>query len=468
MLIKLKTFTLLFLLSCFFHQVIASKNVADSLKNEIKITTDAQKSGELKYQLAKQYISTSFDSSLYYTEQVINHAEMTEQKKLLAKSYFLKGYLLHLDEDFGGAVKYYLTAKLIYQELGDLVFREKLLDNVIAIANQNGAGQVALHYNEERLKLIDQIGDCRTKADIYFDMGLTYKNKEWLTEANKMFFKAKTLYELESNPSDSKIYAKFLNTIGANQYDLAYDLRDEKYLDSALYYYHKSLQIDQSNLNKAKNLNNIGNVYLAKGLLDKAYTMFHQSLVLMKLIGSERLALIAHNNLGRIHFKQGNLDSASYYFNESLEQNIIKKSTERNRKDFEMRLVFYQQNEVKLSLAYLDSIKAINPVVSYDRADEPLKAYYKGQLEKDKARREIINNQILKENLISYKKEIALEKARKAREHFLLNSFLSLVILSLAGVLIRKEFRKYRKRNKLIKLRKEMTERFNLNEFNKE
>jgi len=276
-------------------------NDVDSIKKLIKKSTNSHETGELKYHLAKSFLPTSIDSSLYFTEKVIDYAVQTELKDLLAKSYFLKGYLLNLNEDFAESVKYYLAAKLIYQKLGNIEMRERLLDNVVLVANQNGAYQVSEHYSEERLLLAKEIDDYIIKADIFFDLGITYRNNKNFTKANKMFFKAKTIYEFEGSKSDYKTYAKILNAVGSTQFHLGILLGDHNYLDSALYFYEKSMQIDNSVLNLAKNLNNIGNAYLTMDSIDMSRNAFQRSLELKQLINSKRLALTTNNNLGRIH-----------------------------------------------------------------------------------------------------------------------------------------------------------------------
>ncbi|MCU0451076.1 MAG: tetratricopeptide repeat protein [Bernardetiaceae bacterium] len=106
---------------------------------------------------------------------------------------------------------------------------------------------------------------------------------------------------------------------------------------------------------RAQNLNNLGNVYRAKGETAKALDYLQQALALNRQLGNYASEITNLNNLGEVYLQQGNLAQAEVHFRQAVQTAIsanLKLATAQSYR----RLVelFRAKKQFEPALEYLD------------------------------------------------------------------------------------------------------------------
>ena len=178
---KKTVITLAYLFICLIPMWGKSQNWSvHEITERLKDNPNPHQEGELYYQLSKLKIRTAIDSAFYYAELSAEKATMLKSKPLLAKSYFLLGYLFEITDDVPNTLKYYVGAKRIYEKLDNVYRLDDLDENLVKIAQDNDALEAAEFFAGNRLNYLIDLEDFKRRADVYFDLGLIYKQGDQL------------------------------------------------------------------------------------------------------------------------------------------------------------------------------------------------------------------------------------------------------------------------------------------------
>ena len=202
----------------------------------------------------------------------------------------------------------------IYQQMGDyhkaLSLYEEMLEESKAIENEFttvsshisiasincklGNFEVARSHNEIALALDDIATIPGRRANIYNNLGITFKNQGYYELSIEFLLKS---LKLKLENGDSLRTGSTLNNIGLSYKYLAnYPL--------ALEYYQRSLRIKEQANNKkgiAKSYNNIAIVYEEMKEYDLAVKYYTKSLKLKEELGMKLGIAITLNNLGKMY-----------------------------------------------------------------------------------------------------------------------------------------------------------------------
>lgn len=450
----------LILLLLLRHTLIASTK-SDSIRTQIELATSTEGIGHLYYQLAYAELFEDSEKALATSKKTEQLAKELDDKRLMAKTYYLQGYIYALKDDVENATRYYLAAKNIYRVLNDQEKQQDLLQNVGTMAMNNESFEVAELLYSDRLEFIEKINDFRIEADMYFDLGVIYQKQSKYVLALRNFLITKSIFDKKAVTEDTVKFAQILNELGIVNMLLSTKLsQKEKFADSALYYYKKALAMDGSAVNQMKVYNNIGNLKLANEDFELASDYLHKALVLNKMVNSPRVFIYIQNNLGKMHYQQGQYDSAYYYFSLAVKSNTSQKSFQQNLKERSIDIDFHGTVEMERSLAYLDSIAAVRLDLLPPNQEE-ISRYFQRQLQNQKAFTQINANYVQKEVAVYYKKENQRLKNEAKNKLLLLVGGLSigfiLLILVFLWLYIKlfKKTKKYadyiRKVNKVLK-----------------
>lgn len=444
MIMKLKTFTLvLFLCSSFLLS-------AEPIDSEASLTLVDQ-----LYEKSKRLISTSLDSSHYYADKVSEMAKELGSKEYLAKSYFLQGYIYLLENKPAKGIKYLLRARLIYQELEDIVQEQRLLDNVVNIAIENQVFTIGEYYGCKRLEMLENIDDYRVRSDIYADMGYVYMNNDMLIRAMEYFSKSKLEMEQHSSLSDTVFYAKILTVLGVVNRRISEkveQLHDSKqYHEAAIELYDHSLKVNASQINKVKIYNNTGYLSLKSGNGKEAMKYFEKAIQTTG-VQSKRIYLPAINNIGQYYFGINQHDSAHAYFSQAIAINVKEGDHQANQFDRSISINLYSADELQKSLEYLEKISVLAPQL---QLENPNLAYgfLSLQLERIQAIKQIEVNEMLEEVNTDIRKEVELANSQLTAVDWLIYIFGGLSFIAFCWMLFR--FRKLLVANKQRRLHNE-------------
>lgn len=403
----------------------------DSLKNELRNTNSKKKLIDIHLKLTQNYLSESTDSSLYYVGEALELIKSIKDEKKLADAYFIKGYVNFFAEEYNLAVKYYFAALAIYQRIENFELANEILKSISDIADQHEQKELAIYYALKRIENLSTDSHYRMQANAYFDIGLIYSHHGDFILSNKYLLAAKKILDEKGDISDIKLFADLYNNFGIVQYGLSNTMDESIYLDSALYFYNRSLSLDNSKYNQGKVLNNIGNVYLRKGQLPIADSIFKHTLRIQESIGADRLSIATKNDLAMINYRKGDMKLAEMYFQKALATNISVNGLNEKMINNEARVSFIHEKEMNLSLNYLDSI-ALKTGNEKNELSPEFHAHLRNQLASAKLLKLTMANRIQKENFLAQKRGEELKaKAAKQERILYLTVFVGLSLLTL-------------------------------------
>ncbi|MBK6264365.1 tetratricopeptide repeat protein [Marivirga sp. S37H4] len=262
------------LLICFLYfstsGVAQNRVLVDSLKSILPSVSGKEKVKVLR-DLCYYSRSINFEEAVLYGEEAISYAtEMMYQVQL------------------GGA----------YEDLGSVYVH-------------TGRYETALSLYEKARAIFVKMENRKGEASVIHNIGLIHMNKGDYPASLDYLLKA---LEMRNSLEGVKISGT-LSSIGEVY-------RSEKNYDKALEYYYQALEEaqrtkDLKNISTA--LNNIEIIYRKRGDLEKALDYRMQVIALQKEIEDDYGLSVSYNNLGELYSAQNKLEEALQYFNQSLE-----------------------------------------------------------------------------------------------------------------------------------------------------
>lgn len=224
------------------------------------------------------------------------------------------GFIYEHQGNIKKALEYYLKSLKTDEKIGNKEGIGMSLNNIALIYYYQDDVDKAMEYHQRSLAIRKEIGDKNGIAMSLNNIGYIYDNQNKLTIALEYYLKSlKIAEEIDDKLSTSAI----LNNIGTiyNKQSL-YFIRDNAHPDSiankleiALYYYQKSLKIQEEIEDKegiANSLLNIGKIYFIKGDVKKSKKVTEQSLMISTNLSFPKNINNAAELLSRIYEKEGN------------------------------------------------------------------------------------------------------------------------------------------------------------------
>ena len=307
-----------------------------------------------------------------------------------AKAHYYHAVGLTEKDDIVGACEHYLIALEIMEEM---MANDKSL-------KAKGKKSVDNPENYEKIRFIylihTRLGEIFYDAN-YCDISIA-NNKKALNYSNN----------LNNTLSTARTY-KYIG----NSYQLLNNV------DSALYYYNKSLKTSENTNNKLDVEKCIAQImYFHKYEFDSAFMILKNNL---NKIDNENVKYSYHYTLGNMYYNNKSYDSALYYLEESLDNNIITK-----------KLAF----TTTLSAIY-DSIGDYEKKAYYDNLSSKL-FFNNINKEVDKSKLQVLYNDY---NERKADKEITTAK-KKARNKIIAISIIVLVVVTFVIIYIRYNHKK--------------------------
>jgi len=413
--------TILFIFNLFWA-VAQNNNIV--LQNTLKVAkTDTAKINVL-IKLGNYYSESNYDSATIYLKQALNLAQKIKFDIGIATSNVSLGYLDYQQGNYNLALEHYKIAILIRKDLGD----------------QNG------------------LSSC------YNNIGLVFESQGNFTKALEQYQNALLIREQLKN---KKGIADCLNNIGGIHYT-------QSNYDKALEYYNKALQINQELNDKSgifTCINNIGLIFNSKGEHKKAIENFKKAMKICTEINDKIGYTSCLANIGYSNENGGNYEIAIKYYELALQkfdslgiiQGVI--GCQNNIASSYFQLGNYAKTiEFSTKAAEISKkndskddtrIAFKNLYESYQKLNDYRKAfdYYKLYKELNDS---IYNNENTKRiTQLEMQREFDIketeQKARLEKQKLITISFIIgfILMLSLAGVVIRSNFQT-QKANKLL------------------
>lgn len=265
--------------------------------------------------LSKKYFGTDPNQAIVVAKQA---------KELSGKLNFQRGIaysLKNIGIGYYGQAKYIETldnwneSLAAFDSLGDNAGVANILSNIGTVYFNQGSDEKALENYLKALKIAEQLGDKFRTATLLSNIGNVYgTKKENYDKALSYYFKA---LPLSDEIGDKNISGS--TTVGIGE---IYLYRNN--LDSALFYFEKSLKAFEGTEYIPYSLNDIGKVYTKRNDLSSAIKNHEEAFELSKKLDSKLDMTQSLLGLGNAYLKQGEfkLAIASYKQADSTAKDI--------------------------------------------------------------------------------------------------------------------------------------------------
>lgn len=348
-----KIFLILFVLLpfCLFSQ----SRLIDSLKNELKNTTNSKTKVDLLVSLATEYSNNDIDKAISSAHEALEILKDFKQDTIcwyltanvyntLGIAYNNKGDYKKAIINFEKAIKFdqkgnknkrvaekLLNLGIIYKSIANYPKALELYDSSLKVAikmnYQNlytmtkvnmgvlnyeiGDYDKALKDYYEALKIKRQEQEMSTVAILLYNIGLIFDEKNDVKNANEHYSEALELFKKQSNLYGQ---AYCLSCIGTNF------VKEQNYMD-AIDYFNQAYSINEKLKNKqgmGESFSEIGSVYYNNGKYRKANEFFNLALNLYKEIGYIRGEITIVQKLGELNYDAGKYEKALSLYKRSL------------------------------------------------------------------------------------------------------------------------------------------------------
>jgi len=290
----------------------AQNRIIDSLKLQLNKTEGEEKIRTL-IGISYHYLRISVDSSLMYSEQILDYSKKTNNERGVARGLLMKGNA--------------------YNEIGE---------NSLALSN-----------HLEALSLFEKLNDSAAMGIAYNGLGIDYHN---LGQYDKAIEQYQNAFNIAKSFDDKYGLYYATNNIGIIYHDW------KKY-KPALEYYQKALSIAYDLDDKTYigiSLQNVGVAFQKLGNNKKALDYLEQSLKVSQEIGDSKGVYNSHLNRGRIFESMGEKEKAIASFKSALAaaENMGNKS---KKAEALMNLCteYLQQDNIKKASPFVPAMKTL-------------------------------------------------------------------------------------------------------------
>ncbi len=292
-----------------------------------------------------------FDSSIYYSNKVVELSKKYKISKFLQIAYNSIGVNYDYKGDISQSLKYYFLALEQTIESKEFNGQGQLYYNIGGIYLSQKNKEKALQYFNKSMQIREKIGDKNGLADTYNSIGMLYNLDEDSLNAVKYFKKAKSIFkELGDFSSLASVY----NNLGS----MFRKLKDYKKAES---YLLEAIKISEK-INDLIGLShfyiNISLVYKAQKQVDKSILYATKSFNISKAAGLNENVQRSSKALYELYKEEKNFNKALYYhelfiqIRDTMENIESQKSIIQLQTDFEYkqkRILAEAEHKLQLS-----------------------------------------------------------------------------------------------------------------------
>jgi len=279
----------------------AEEFFSDSLKLD---GIEENKEAKVFHKIGNIYMRRGgFDKAIEYYKKA---------RQLLQDISSLEGVMLSNDEaeiylEKGEYTKAFELAKEALKGLGDEYIEEKsVIYNTLGNINYFwGRLEESLKFYNKSLSIARKCADEGSVAVAYKNIGRVFLEQGKKRDAERFF---KTSLESAQKIGDIHLMGKLYNNIGII---FAYE-NPEKARENYMRSLDMAKRIGDDDM-VATIFNNIADLYMRKGELRKALSMFEEALRIWELIGTVPSIALIYLNMGEIYFLEKNFEKSFYY-----------------------------------------------------------------------------------------------------------------------------------------------------------
>ena len=313
--------TLYFILCTFFSY--SQQRETDSLIKLIRAGREDTNTVNALNALAAGFMYSNPDTSILLSSQALALSQKIGFEIGIGRSAHRIGTFHFLQGDYRSAIDLYTKAMSVWDKLQKgsspafkkyiLNLRSKTLGNIGLVYRNQSDYPRALRYYLEAEKLYEEL-------DLQYDMAANLGNIGVIYETQHDFPKALDHYDrslkIARHIGNANLEAVILGDIG-----IVYE--DQLEHDSAVKYYSRSLEIYERSKNlhgMATQLSNLGVVYEIKKDFDRAISYYKEAFEKNKATGNKSSMVTNLGNLGSVYAKSKNYKLAEAYTRQAIEQ----------------------------------------------------------------------------------------------------------------------------------------------------
>ncbi len=312
----------IFLLLFFFSVFSWSQNpVIDSLKRALITTkTDSSKVNTLNF-IAGEFIGSNPDSTTYYANKALTLAKKTNFSFGMANASMNKGNANIIMSQYKKALVDFNTAEAYYQnafKTAEDAAIKKVKNGLARTYASSGVVysevnnySIALKYYLKALKIYQEIDQKNSISKAYNNIAIVYKSQGNRNKALDYLQKALAIQKQIKEPT----YGVTLMNIGVVYFE-------QGKIREAFEYYSQAQQEFKKTENQRNNAllqNYWGDYFKANNNLNQAFQYYQQSLSMYEAMDNQFGASLALFNIGQLYFDQKKYSDALTYTTKSLQ-----------------------------------------------------------------------------------------------------------------------------------------------------
>jgi adenylate cyclase len=297
----------------------AQETENDSLRIAIENSKDDSLKVDGLNALSKKYSLESPPSAIHFANLAKALAEKLGYKVGVAYAYKNLGLVYYNQGNYVETVNYWQQSLTMFEAIGYKKGIANILGNFGALYFDQGDDPKALEYDFNSLKISEEIHDTLRMATMLNNIASVYQNKDNTQDkALEFYLRAEPLAEISG---DNDLLGSTL--VGIGEIYLKKDssrIKDNpKALDTAVFYFEKSLKVFNNTIHAPYTLNQLGRVYMTKKEFEKAIQYQMQALETSKKFESKNDITISLIGLAQTYQQKGDLKLALQTFKQAEE-----------------------------------------------------------------------------------------------------------------------------------------------------
>lgn len=243
----------------------------DSLRQLVNLTDIKPNQLEILNQIAWGFQDLSLDSSLYFSDKVIEHANLLNDYPNLCLAHYQKGVFFDYQSNFDSSIYHYRQAVRISQQHGLQMLEARCYNSMGVAFYYHADLDSSYYYYDKAIAAFESINNLSAVASVLYNVGISYEDNGEYLRALKNYLRSLRVIENLDQPY------RLINTLIA----VGGTYKNLKSYNKALFYFQKADSVNQ--LKPIPNLQNViyanfAHLYMDLGLLDSANYYIEESL----------------------------------------------------------------------------------------------------------------------------------------------------------------------------------------------
>lgn len=260
---------------------------------------------------AAQTVANDYVSATATYDRALVYAEAQEDQADMAGAHRDKGIMFMHQHELEAAIKSWVTARKIYEELNEPARVARLYCDIASVRKQLGQWQRASEDYNHALMLLSSVDDDETRGIVLSNAAAAYVDQGDVQTAESFFIDsikiAQKLNDRASEATRRGNYGWFLLSTG----------RADRAMASLTYALRQSENLKMT-LQAAVQTDNMGLAHVELGNLDEALALHKQALTMITAVDNSHWQAVINANMGDVYLHLSKIAEAEDHFKQAL------------------------------------------------------------------------------------------------------------------------------------------------------